>query len=554
MLATVLTKTLRDRWRSMAIAAFSLGLLLLLAMSVYRSFDVSFYDDLPEVFRAMMNIPEGADAAGLSIGVLYGLYGAITLAALAISMGSASIAGEEQAGTMGLLLGNPKSRSHVLASKTGNMVMLTAAGAIVLWITAILVAGFLDVSIEGMRIGAYSFHLFANSIFYGSLALALGAWTGSRTVASGVAAGLMAVSFIAVGVLPLVEGAENLARVFPWYYFDSSAPLSNGASWGHLTVLLGASALLVAAALIGVNRRDLKSQAVGTNIVDRLRANPMTQKIVDRIAGSTRVSRIWIKTASEHQGLLIVTAYVMFALMGVLMGPMYGLMDETLLSVTDQLPEAMFAFVGASGGNMSTAEGFYEAETYGLMAPVAVIVVTVVIGAKALAGEEANRTMGLLLTNPIKRSKVIIEKTYAMVVYAVIVGVAIWSGVWIGSLLGGLGMSPANIAAASALATLVGLVFGALSLAISAATGRTKIAIFATVGAAIASSLINSIAILNDTVEGLAAFTPFDYYLTSDPLNNGMNWGHGAVLLGAFMVLVVAAVFFFDRRDLRQSG
>jgi len=280
----------------------------------------------------------------------------------------------------------------------------------------------------------------------------------------------------------------------------------------------------------------------------------MTQKIVDRIAGSTRVSRIWIKSASEHQGLLIVTSYVMFLLMGVLMGPLYGLMDETLLEFSDQIPEAMYAFVGSSGGNMSTAEGFYELETFGLMAPIAVIVVTVVIGARALAGEEANRTMGLLLANPIKRSKVVIEKFYAMVLYAFVVGFATWAGVWIGSMLGGLGMSPTNIAAASLLATLLGLVFGALALALSAATGRVKIAVFATVGVVFVSFLINSIAILNDTVEGLAAFTPFDYYLTSSPLNNGMHWGHAGVLLGAVLVLVAAAVWLFDRRDLRQIG
>ena len=59
---------------------------------------------------------------------------------------------------------------------------------------------------------------------------------------------------------------------------------------------------------------------------------------------------------------------------------------------------------------MSTAEGFYEAETYGLMVPISVIVVTAVIGSRALAGEEQNRTMGLLLANPIKRSRVVLEK------------------------------------------------------------------------------------------------------------------------------------------------
>ena len=251
---------------------------------------------------------------------------------------------------------------------------------------------------------------------------------------------------------------------------------------------------------------------------------------------------------------MIIVAYVMFFVMGVLMGPLYSLMDTTLLEYTDQLPEEMWAFVGASGGEMGTAEGFYEVETFGMTVPIAVMVVSITIGARALAGEEANRTMGLLLANPIRRRKVVVEKTYAMVALTLSVGFATWAGVWAGSLLGGLGMNPLNIAAASLLGSLVGLVFGALALALSAAIGRVRVAASAAVGVAVVAYMINSISILNDTVEGIAAFTPFDYYLTSDPLNNGMNWGHGAVLFAAFLVLIAAAVFLFDRRDLRQSG
>lgn len=554
MLTSVLTKTIHDRWRGVAIGVAALAAMLLFAMWVYSGFDLTFYDEMPEAFRSLAGVPEGADAAGLSIGVLYGLYGAFTLAGLAISMGSSSIAGEEKAGTIGLLLGNPKSRSQVLAAKTGNLVLLTAVGALILWAAAYLVAGVLGIAVSGMHVGSYTFHLFANTLFYGTLALAIGAWTGSRGLASGTSVGLMVLGFMAVGILPLVEGLENLAKAFPWYYFDGADPLLNGPSWGHLAVLLGSSAALIAAAFVGLNRRDLKGQSVGVTLVDRLRENPTTRKVVDRLAGSTRVSRIWIKTASEHQGLLIVTGYVMFLIMGVLMGPLYSLMDETLVEFADQIPEAMYAFVGSTGGTMSTPEGFYELETFGMMAPIAVMVVTVAIGSRALAGEEANRTMGLLLSNPIKRSTVLIEKTYAMVVYAVAVGVATWAGVWIGSMLGGLGMSPWNIAATSLLATLVGLVFGAIALVLSAATGRVRVAVFTTIGLALAAFLINSIAILNDTVNSLAALTPFDYYLSSEPLVNGMHWGHAGVLTSAFVALVVAAAWLFDRRDLRQTS
>jgi len=554
MLATVFTKTTRDRWKAMAIAIISLALLLLMAMAVYRDIDLSVYTELPEVFLSLMGIPDGADVASLAIGVLYGFYGALTLAALAVSMGSASVAGEERDGTIGLLLGNPKSRTNVLVSKAASMMLLVGLGALALWGAAPLVAGILDVRMGGMQMGAYALHLFVNAIFYGFLAMAIGAWTGKRGLASGVTAGVMALGFVAVGIFPIIEGWENVAKAFPWNYFDNGQPVINGIQWGDLSVLLVASVVLAGIALVGVNRRDLRGQNVGVTLLDRLRSNPMTQKVVDRLAGATRVSRIWIKTASEHQGLLIITAYLMFFVMGVLMGPLYGLMDQTLLSFADQIPKELYAFVGAGGGDMSTAAGFYEVETFGLMAPIAVMVVTVVIGARALAGEEQNRTMGLLLANPIKRSRVLLEKAWAMVLYAVAVGLFTFAGVWLGSLIGGLGIEVGNIAATSFLATLVGLVFGALALALSAATGRVRVAVFGSVGVALVFHLVNSFASLNDTLAGWARVSPFSYYLNTHPLENGMDWGNGAILAGLTVVLVGLSVVLFQRRDLRQTG
>ena len=134
------------------------------------------------------------------------------------------------------------------------------------------------------------------------------------------------------------------------------------------------------------------------------------------------------------------------------------------------------------------------------------------------------------------------------------VGFATWAGVWLGSLLGGLGINPFNIAAASILGTMVGLVFGALALVFTAATGHVRASVFATIGVAIVMFLINSISILNDTLESIAAFTPFDYYLSNEPLSNGMDWSNLSVLVIAFVALIVVAILFFDRRDLRQTG
>jgi ABC-2 type transport system permease protein len=340
--------------------------------------------------------------------------------------------------------------------------------------------------------------------------------------------------------------------VFPWYYFNESQPLVNGVDWGHLGVLVAGIAIFGFVAVVGVNHRDLKSQTVAVTILDRLRGNAMTHTLADRLAGSARVSKIWVKTASEHQGLLFATSAVMFFLMGVMIGPIYTFIDDTMLGFLDEFPETLLALFG--GGDMSTPEGWYQLETFGMMAPIAVMVVTVAIGSRALAGEEEHRTMGLLLANPVKRSTVVYQKAFAMVAYAFGVGIAIFAGVAVGSLLGGLGMDVGNIAATSLLVTLVGLAFGAFSLLLSAGSGRVKAAVYGTAGMALVLYVLNAFAPFSESLAGAARISPFYYYLGSDPLNNGMDWTHGAVLTVLCVVLIVGAAATFQRQDLRQTG
>jgi ABC-2 type transport system permease protein len=81
-----------------------------------------------------------------------------------------------------------------------------------------------------------------------------------------------------------------------------------------------------------------------------------------------------------------------------------------------------------------------------------------------------------------------------------------------------------------------------------------RVAVFGTVGAALSFHLFNAFLPLNDSLAGYAKWSPFYYYLSSDPLVNGMHWGHGALLAGLAVGLIVLSVALFDRRDLRQTG
>ena len=548
MYASVFTKTVRDRWRGVTIGTVSLAALLYLGMMAYQDIDLSIYTDLGPAFQSLIGIGEDADAASLAYNAIYSTYGAIILAGIAIAMGSAFIAGEERKGTIGVLLGNPRSRTQVTVAKAGAMLLLIAAAGLALWAAGVATPAALDVSVQGMDVAAFTLHLIVSTLFYGFLALAVGAWTGRTGLAAGVSAGVLMLSFLAVGILQAIEGAQDWARIFPWYYFSGSDPLLNGISWGHLAVLAGASSALFAIALVGVNRRDLRGRSTGVTLLDRLRANPWTAKVGERLAGTARVSRIWVKTASEHQGLLFVVSALMFWVMGVMLGPVYRAIEGSMTDFGDALPAEMLAFFG--GGDLTTPEGYYQIESFGMMTPIALLVVTVTIAAKALAGEEENRTMGVLLANPVRRAQVVAEKTFTMVAFGAIVGAVTFAGVAAGVLIAGIDMSLVNVAATCVLATLIGLLFGALSMLVGAATGRVSLAVFVPVGAALALHTMNALASLNDAWWG--ALSPFHYYLGSDPLRTGMDWGNAAILTVGTIVLIALAFPAFDRRDLRQ--
>lgn len=549
MLANVFTKSFRDRSTAFLIGSASIGVMLWFGMAVYRDVDIGFYyESLPPAILEMMGIPQTGDIAGFAFGAMYNLMGAFTLAGLAISMGAYAIAGEERDGTLGLLLGNPLSRSGVLTAKAASMVSLTAIGTLILWVFGLLVPIWLDVDMSGVEVPAVMLALFFNALVYGFLALGIATWTGNRSLGSGVAVAVMLVGYLGASLFPLTENLGNWARIFPWYYFSASGPVVNGTDWGHIAVMAGFAAAFFAIAFAGVLRRDLKEKSTDRTIFDRLRESPRTRKVMERIAGSARVSRIWVKTASDFQGLLVITGSIMFYL-GLLMPIFYGLIPDEFIDLVESFPEALIAMVG--GANMATATGYLQAEIFSLTGPIAVLVVTIAMGARALAGEEENRTMGLLLGNPMTRAHLIIEKTIAMSVYAIAIGLATFLGTWIGTLLAGTDVTAANLASTSALMTLMGLLFGGLALAVGAATGRSRSASWAATGIALVSYFVFSFFPLSEAFAPWAQLSPFDLYLGSDPLSNGMAWGDAAILTAIFLALVVVSVPLFKRRDLR---
>ena len=177
---------------------------------------------------------------------------------LAIGSGARTFAGEEDAGRLELVLSYPvRRRNAVLAKGTavaGEVVVVCAAIGVALAVFDPLVG--LDLSFA--RLTAALVLLAALGLFYGWLALAVGAVAPSRALAIGLPTALAAAGYLVSGLHELAGWLDPFRFLSPFWLVGSS-PLQGGTDgWGVLVVVLAAAIVLVAGALL-VERRDLET-------------------------------------------------------------------------------------------------------------------------------------------------------------------------------------------------------------------------------------------------------------------------------------------------------
>lgn len=539
----VLRHGLAARWRAAAIIVASIFPMLLLGLAIYQTMDLTIYDELPEALRQMMGVPLGASAAVLAYNEMLAVMGALAVAALAVSIGADIVAGEERRRTLAFLLDHPVSRLTAVSAKALVLVVVIGATVLALWGASVLSAVVTGVDRGDAHLGAVCVGLGANALFYGALAFAIGAVTGSKSMAAGAGAAVLVLSWFAAGLLPLWPEYADLARFSPWHWYTEPEILVNGIDAGYLARHLGIAAVLLTVGVVAFPRRDLRT-APPVSLSERLAA---LRLLAPRVHARRPMTLFGLAFARNRALLLVVTA-TMGLLMGVAMGPIYEQLAPALDSMMESIPPEMMALFGAD--DMSTPTGFYWGETMGMMAPAAVITM-VAAAAAGLASEEREGRLGTVLSAPVPRSRAVLAATVALTSYATIVAVATGAGIWAGSELADLGLLPANIMGATAHLLALGLFVGGVSLLVAAATGSGAAVVWTAVGLGLVGHFGYSMLLLSEDTEGYAKFSPFYYYSAAQPLADGADWAHVALLAGAGVAAMAVAFPAFSRRDLR---
>jgi ABC-2 type transport system permease protein len=227
--------------------------------------------------------------------------------------------------------------------------------------------------------------------------------------------------------------------------------------------------------------------------------------------------------------------------------------DESGLSdLIRDYPDAVKELFGFGGADFdyTSAAGYLGAELFSLVVPLLLIIVAVSAGARAVAGEEEQGHLELVLSLPVGRRRVVMEGLAAMAAEVIALGAVLLAALLIGAPLVGMEIASGRVAAAVLAAVLLAVGFGAVALAIGAATGRRAVAAGATAALALTAYLVHSLGALVPWLDALGPFTPFHHYAAPEPLRNGVSVPDLAVLVAVAAVAALAATIAVERRDI----
>ncbi|BCY09434.1 ABC transporter permease subunit [Actinoplanes sp. L3-i22] len=258
---TVFAKALHDQRRSLLGWGLGLALVVLLESALWPSIGKmtnlqQFLADYPEAMRKLFNLQDFGTGTGFVNGELFSALVPVLFLTYAIGRGARAIAGEEESGTLDVLLVTPVTTTGLLVQQAAALLSgLLALGA-VLYAAILLGSALFGL---GIGLGPLLFATLAMVLLafeFGALALAVGAVTGRRATAIGVAAAAAVASYLLYVAGQLVTSIEPWRPLSPFDQAMSGGPIGAGFRWAYLA-MPAVAVLVMAAAAPRLARRDI---------------------------------------------------------------------------------------------------------------------------------------------------------------------------------------------------------------------------------------------------------------------------------------------------------
>ncbi|MER7246877.1 ABC transporter permease subunit [Kribbella sp. NPDC000426] len=263
MFRNVFLKSLYDARRGLIGWSIAIAVLVLLECALWPSVrdmpDLQqLYQSFPEQLRKFFNLDAMTTGNGFLNAELFTLMLPGLFLVYSIGHGARTLAGEEERGTLELLLVTPVSGARIVVDKALALaVSVVALGAVLFTATIVGSLAFgLGISASAAAGGALALTLLG--LEYGVLALTVGAITGRRTTAIGIAAAAAAAAYVVYAAGLILPRFESWQPYSPIHQAFHNGPLGAGLQLSYLWLLAG-TVVLTLFALPALDGRDIST-------------------------------------------------------------------------------------------------------------------------------------------------------------------------------------------------------------------------------------------------------------------------------------------------------
>jgi ABC-2 type transport system permease protein len=222
--------------------------------------------------------------------------------------------------------------------------------------------------------------------------------------------------------------------------------------------------------------------------------------------------------------------------------------------VVEDLPASVRALIGSQADiSLASAPGYLQARLYSTILPVALLIYGIGLGAAAIGGAEEDGTLQLVVTAPLSRTRIAVERLAgSMFLLLGLAGIGLLTTVVFGLPAGVFeDVSVGRIALATAAVTALAVLHATIAFTAGAVMGRRSSAIAVASSVAVGGYLLHAVAASAELIRPARAVSPWWWLLDRNLLVQPPTLLALGLPVFLSAALAVVAVIAFDRRDLR---
>lgn len=175
-----------------------------------------------------------------------------------INYGAACIGGQDEDRTLGLVAALPLSRRTIAVNKLVALFIQSLVVPIVVALCVLGVGGTFDITLPVSRLVGVTVGVVLLGLFFGALAMLIGAVTGSRGTALGISSAGAAGAYLIGLLAPSINWLRPTRFISPYFYAVGDKQIQHGLPIAYAAILATATLLFAVAAVVAFERLDLR--------------------------------------------------------------------------------------------------------------------------------------------------------------------------------------------------------------------------------------------------------------------------------------------------------